>query len=53
MSISTEINNGLSIPLVCYLFIILIFRIYYKHKKILARNDDWAQARFGKSGISH
>ena len=26
-SISTEINNGLPMPLMCYLFIILFFRI--------------------------
>ena len=26
MTISTKINNGLSVPLMCYLFIILIFK---------------------------
>ena len=35
MSIYTEINNGLPIPLICYLIIILIFRIF---PKIFAKN---------------
>ena len=43
MSICIEIDNRLSIHLMCYLFIILIFRILAEEK--IGKNiDDWSQA---------
>ena len=43
MSIHIEINNKLPIHLMCYIFIILSFRISAEEKK-WQNIDDWSQA---------
>ena len=42
-SISTEINTGLLLPLMCYIF--LSYFLEYELQEILVKNDDWTQAR--------